>query len=72
VVHDSCAWKIDFPWQRCSCRTGYPLKWIRREKVKVDRVACPWLIKKFIDPEAEFVFPPGAHRLVRDHRGQRL
>ena len=30
-----------------------------REKVKVDRVACPWLIKKFIDPEAEFVFVPG-------------
>jgi hypothetical protein len=26
------------------------MKWITREKVKVDRVACPWLIKKFIDP----------------------
>jgi hypothetical protein len=34
------------------------MKWITREKVKVDRVACPWLIKKFIDPEAEFVFLP--------------
>jgi hypothetical protein len=32
------------------------MKWITREKVKVDRVACPWLIKKFIDPEAEFIF----------------
>jgi len=32
------------------------MKWITREKVKVDRVACPWLIKKFIDPEAEFLF----------------
>ena len=32
------------------------MKWITREKVKVDRVACPWLIKKFIDPQAEFVF----------------
>ena len=32
------------------------MKWITREKVKVDRVACPWLIKKFIDPDAEFVF----------------
>src|SRR6266704_2851518 len=32
------------------------MKWITREKVKVDRVACPWLIKKFVDPEAEFVF----------------
>ena len=30
-----------------------------REKVKVDRVACPWLIKKFVDKDAEFVFVPG-------------
>ena len=34
------------------------MKWITREKIKVDRVACPWLIRKFIDPEAEFVFLP--------------
>ncbi|MBP1150853.1 MULTISPECIES: chromate resistance protein ChrB domain-containing protein [Methylocaldum] len=34
------------------------MKWITRENVKVDRVACPWLIKKFIDPEAEFLFVP--------------
>jgi hypothetical protein len=34
------------------------MKWITRENVKVDRVACPWVIKKFIDPEAEFVFVP--------------
>lgn len=34
------------------------MKWITREKVKVDRVACPWLIQKFIDPNAEFVFLP--------------
>src|SRR5215472_8720795 len=34
------------------------MKWITREKVKVDRVACPWLIKKFIDPKAEFIFVP--------------
>lgn len=34
------------------------MKWITRERVKVDRVACPWLIKKFIDPEAEFIFLP--------------
>ena len=32
------------------------MKWVTREKVKVDRVACPWLIRKFIDPQAEFVF----------------
>ena len=35
------------------------MKWITREHVKVDRVACPWLIKKFVDPQAEFVFRPG-------------
>ena len=34
------------------------MKWITREKVKVDRVACPWLIRKFIDPTPEFVFLP--------------
>lgn len=34
------------------------MKWITREKIKVDRVACPWLIKKLVDPEAEFFFVP--------------
>jgi hypothetical protein len=34
------------------------MKWITREKVKVDRVACPWLIRKFIDTTAEFLFVP--------------
>jgi len=32
------------------------MKWITRERVKVDRVACPWLIRKFVDPQAEFIF----------------
>ena len=32
------------------------MKWITREHVKVDRVACPWLIKKFVDKDAEFFF----------------
>ena len=34
------------------------MKWVTRERVKVDRVACPWLIRKFVDPDAEFVFLP--------------
>lgn len=34
------------------------MKWVTREHAKVDRIACPWLIKKFVDPEAEFVFVP--------------
>jgi hypothetical protein len=34
------------------------MKWVTREDVQVDRVACPWLIRKFVDPKAEFVFVP--------------
>jgi hypothetical protein len=34
------------------------MKWVTREKAKVDRVACPWLIKRFVDKDAEFLFVP--------------
>jgi len=34
------------------------MKWITRSNVKVDRVACPWLIRRFVDPQAEFLFVP--------------
>jgi hypothetical protein len=34
------------------------MKWVTRERVKVDRVACPWLIKTFVDADAEFIFVP--------------
>jgi len=34
------------------------MKWVTREHVRVDRVACPWLIKTFVDPSAEFLFVP--------------
>ncbi|RPD41177.1 chromate resistance protein ChrB domain-containing protein [Chitinophaga barathri] len=34
------------------------MKWITREHPKIDRLACPWLIRKFIDPEAEFIYVP--------------
>jgi len=37
------------------------VKWVTRENANVDRVACPWLIRRFIDPEAEFLF------VTRDH-----
>jgi hypothetical protein len=33
-------------------------KWITRERPKIDRIACPWLIRRFIDPEAEFIYVP--------------
>ena len=32
------------------------MKWVTREKARVDRIACPWLIRKFIDPGAEFLY----------------
>lgn len=34
------------------------MKWVTRRKARVDRIACPWLIRRFIDPEAEFLFVP--------------
>ena len=37
------------------------MKWITRARVKVDRVACPWLIKTFVDKDAEFTFVPAEH-----------
>lgn len=34
------------------------MKWVTRERPKVDRIACPWLIKRFVDPGAEFLYAP--------------
>jgi hypothetical protein len=48
------------------------MKWVTRERVKVDRVACPWLIRKFIDPEAEFLFVPADQVLAVAEREQAL
>lgn len=46
------------------------MKWITRERVKVDRVACPWLIRKLIDPAAEFLFvPAGEVMAVAEREG---
>jgi hypothetical protein len=39
------------------------MKWITREHAKVDRIACPWLIKNFVDNNAEFIFAP-AHKVT--------
>ena len=46
------------------------MKWITREHPRVDRVACPWLIEKFVDSEAEFLYVP-ADRVMSeaDHMG---
>jgi hypothetical protein len=34
------------------------MKWVTRERPKIDRIACPWLIARFIDPDAEFLYVP--------------
>jgi hypothetical protein len=34
------------------------MKWVTRERPKTDRIACPWLIRRFIDPDAEIIFVP--------------
>src|SRR5713101_5174492 len=46
------------------------MKWVTRKNASVDRIACPWLIKGFIDPEAEFLYVPAAEVLaVADRDG---
>lgn len=40
------------------CKNFTAMKWITRERPKIDRIACPWLIKNFVDPEAEFIYVP--------------
>ncbi len=34
------------------------MKWVTREKARVDRIACPWLIRRFVDPDATFLYVP--------------
>jgi hypothetical protein len=48
------------------------MKWITRSNVKVDRVACPWLIKRFVDRQAEFLFVPEAELLATASREQAI
>ena len=39
---------------------GASSRWVTRERPKIDRIACPWLIRRFIDPDAEFLYVPAA------------
>lgn len=41
------------------------MKWITRERPKIDRIACPWLIKKFVDADAEFFYVPFSEVLAK-------
>jgi len=44
------------------------MKWMTRARPKTDRIACPWLIRRFIDPEASFVFVPADELLAAAER----
>jgi len=46
--------------ERMAKPAGAPTRWVTRERPKVDRIACPWLIRRFIDPAAEFLYVPAA------------
>lgn len=48
---DSLALAADVPRQR-------PSRWVTRARPKIDRIACPWLVRRFIDPDAEFIYLP--------------
>ena len=45
-----------------------PSRWITRERPKIDRIACPWLVLRFIDPQAEFLYLPTAQVLPEAER----
>jgi hypothetical protein len=48
------------------------MKWVTRERPKTDRIACPWLIRRFIDPDAEIVYVPADQVLdVAEREGGR-
>ena len=51
-----------------SQRDWYSSRWITRVDARVDRVACPWLIRRFIDPKAEFFFVPEDRLLETAHK----
>lgn len=44
------------------------MRWVTRQNASVDRIACPWLIKRFIDPEAEFLYVPASEVLATAER----
>lgn len=49
---------------------GASTRWVTRERPKIDRIACPWLVRRFVDPEAEFLYvPPKEVQRVARERG---
>jgi len=51
-------------YSRSGNETSSPTKWVTREHPKIDRIACPWLIRRFIDPRAEFIYVPTSRVLA--------
>ncbi len=49
-------------------RAAKPTRWITRERPKIDRIACPWLVRRFIDPTAEFLYVPAPKVLAEAAR----
>ncbi len=44
-------------------KPGKPSSWVTRQRPKIDRIACPWLIRRFIDPDAQFIYVPASEVL---------
>ena len=44
------------------------MRWITRERPKIDRIACPWLVRRFVDPQAEFLYVPADRVLAEAER----
>jgi hypothetical protein len=49
-----------------------PSRWVTRERPKIDRIACPWLVRRFIDPLAEFLYVPTEQVIVRAEAEQAI
>lgn len=52
--------------------TGASTRWVTRERPKIDRIACPWLVRRFVDSEAEFLYVPAAdvRRVAADREAE--
>lgn len=51
---------------------GASTRWVTRERPKIDRIACPWLVRRFVDPDAEFLYVPPAEvmQVARDREAE--
>ena len=56
--------ELGMPLMKKSPRFGVPgeqpTRWVTRERPKIDRIACPWLVRRFVDPRAEFLYVPAS------------